>query len=146
MKLILTRKSKLELITLGELEVWDESTDTGKPLYKCYTIELPWKDNKSRVSCIPAGIYGVVTCKRSPHIQYEHYDILDVPNRDGIKIHIANYVRSLLGCVAVGKYQVDLDKDGIMDVAQSKQALTELMKVAGDSFKLEIKWSEDIIF
>ena len=45
--------------TLGYLEVL--STDGQTVLFTLATSELPWKGNKSKVSCIPTGRYRVAS-------------------------------------------------------------------------------------
>lgn len=75
----------------------------GKTLL-AYTIELPWRDNKRRVSCIPAGKYEVLRHK-SPKFG-DCYILANVPSRSGILIHVANDADDsdgtvqLQGCIA----------------------------------------------
>ncbi|WP_281638293.1 DUF5675 family protein [Flavobacterium marginilacus] len=65
----------------------------------CYTIELPWKDNASQVSCIPEGEYFV--CKRYSRKFRWHLEIMDVNNRNLILFHPANNaLKELKGCIA----------------------------------------------
>jgi hypothetical protein len=52
----------------------------------------------------------------------------DVPNRDWILIHPANYTRELLGCIAVGMDHKDIDKDGELDLTSSRKAMGEILK------------------
>jgi Family of unknown function (DUF5675) len=64
-----------------------------------YSIELAWKDNLARVSCIPEGRYELVK-RWSPKFN-RHLQVLDVPWRDNILIHPANDAsRELKGCIA----------------------------------------------
>ena len=114
--------------TLGYL--WD-----GLKKIAC-TLELEWDDNKSRVSCIPKGIYTVVT-RHSPKFG-NHFHILDVPNRDYILIHSGNYHRDILGCVLVGAAHIDIDGDGYMDVTSSKNKMRKLNEILPTKFELEI--------
>jgi hypothetical protein len=75
---------------------------------KFFTLELPWKDNKPEVSCIPAGVY---LCKyiNSPK-HGPTYELSNVPGRTSIQIHKANFAgdiskglkSDLLGCIALG--------------------------------------------
>ena len=68
-------------------------------VFQCYTIELPWLNNKPRVSCIPEGQYKIVT-RRSPKFGLHLY-VKNVPEREFILIHPANYARiELKGCIA----------------------------------------------
>ncbi|HEY4148593.1 MAG TPA: DUF5675 family protein [Chitinophagaceae bacterium] len=65
----------------------------------CYTIELPWKDNTARVSCIPSARYRLA--KRYNPKFGRHLQVLDVPDRQCILIHPANNALSELeGCIA----------------------------------------------
>ena len=65
----------------------------------CYTIELPWKKNETRVSCIPEGKYFIR--KRYSQKFKWHLEVVDVPNRKFILIHPANNaLRELNGCIA----------------------------------------------
>lgn len=67
--------------------------------YICKTIELPWKRNELRVSCIPEGRYRVID-RFSPKFG-RHWHIVDVPNRSFILIHPANNaLKELAGCIA----------------------------------------------
>jgi len=64
-----------------------------------YSIELPWKDNLTRVSCIPEGRYGLVK-RWSPKFN-RHLQVLNVPKRNFILIHPANdALKELKGCIA----------------------------------------------
>ncbi|MCP9752802.1 DUF5675 family protein [Ferruginibacter sp. HRS2-29] len=54
----------------------------------CATIELPWKKNAPRISCIPEGEYLVVQ-RYSPKFG-NHLWLPDVPDRSLILIHPAN--------------------------------------------------------
>lgn len=55
--------------------------------------------------------------------------IMDVPGRDGLRIHVANYVRQLEGCIAPGYAFMDLDKDGVIDVSESRLAYDNLVDI-----------------
>ncbi len=54
----------------------------------CATIELPWKNNCARISCIPEGRYSL-SKRYSPHFK-SHFMLEDVPDRQYILIHSAN--------------------------------------------------------
>jgi len=74
-----------------------ELTLNGKHI--AYTIELPWRENKKRMSCIPEGTY--ILRKRYSEKFKWHFVLLDVPNRSGILIHPANDAqKELQGCIA----------------------------------------------
>ena len=64
-----------------------------------YSIELPWKDNRARVSCIPEGRYELVK-RWSPKFN-RHLQLMNVPQRAFILIHPANdALHELKGCIA----------------------------------------------
>lgn len=65
----------------------------------CFTIELPWLNNKHQVSCIPEGRYELEK-RYSEHLGW-HFHLKDVVNRSLILIHPANdAVKELKGCIA----------------------------------------------
>ena len=62
-------------------------------------VELPWRDNKRFVSCCTPGIYKLI---RRAHEHCDRLRLLDVPDRDGIEIHIANDALDIEGCIGPG--------------------------------------------
>jgi Family of unknown function (DUF5675) len=65
----------------------------------CYTIELPWKNNETKVSCIPEGKF-LIKKRYSKKFQW-HFEVLDVKNRNLILFHPANNaLLELNGCIA----------------------------------------------
>ncbi len=65
----------------------------------CNTIELPWKNNETRVSCIPEGKYFIKK-RYSQKFQW-HLVIENVQNRSLILFHSANNaLQELNGCIA----------------------------------------------
>ena len=110
----------------------------GKKL-QLKTIELPWLDNAKGTSCVPVGIYEVVY-KLSPRLKKKTYRLVDVPGRDGVLIHPANFAKQLKGCIAPCKAFTDLDNDGVIDGANSRIAVEELENFFDrKGFTLEIK-------
>ncbi|MFV8344645.1 DUF5675 family protein [Flavobacterium sp. ZB4P13] len=65
----------------------------------CKTIELPWKNNETKVSCISEGKYFIKK-RYSKKFQW-HLEVLDVKNRSLILFHHANNaLQELNGCIA----------------------------------------------
>ena len=65
----------------------------------CHTIELPWKGNEPRQSCIPEGKY-LLTRRYSAKFGW-HLQLNNVVNRSLILIHPANdALKELKGCIA----------------------------------------------
>lgn len=131
MKLLITRfKDSDKVQTIGEFTIEGHE-------FKGKTMELEYNDNKKRISCIPSGTYIVV--KRTSPKYGQHFHVTNVPNRDFILIHGCNYSRQLLGCIGVGESFVDLDKDGLKDITNSKATLAKLYEIMPDEFQLIIK-------
>ena len=119
--------------SLGALFVYDGLDK----VFECKSLELPWRGNKRNVSCIPRGIYHVA--HRNSKKYGDHLHIEDVPDRDFILIHAANYVKQLEGCMAVGATYADIDRDGVTDVTSSKNTLKKLVDIVPiDGMFLEI--------
>jgi hypothetical protein len=65
----------------------------------CHSIELPWKQNQPRISCIPEGTYALGR-RYSPKFGW-HLEVKAVPNRSNILLHPANdALHELKGCIA----------------------------------------------
>lgn len=131
--------SKLELIryetssqgTFGKMGSW-------------FTGELPWRYNQSNISCIPVGSYRAVY-SYSPHLKRFAYVLQNVPNREGIRIHSANfcgetppYKKQLNGCISLGSSTGILDgQKGVFQSVVAIRQMEQLMERKG--FILEIK-------
>ena len=118
--------------TLGTLTVVQ---DNGQ-LFVCKTLERPWKDNQHDISCIPTGSYTCVY-NQSEHFSEQKgrpiftYEVTDVPNRDGIRIHSANYYTELLGCIALGDNFQDINGDDELDVINSVATIAAFEHLMG---------------
>lgn len=65
----------------------------------CNMIELPWRENEKRVSCIPEGKY-FIRKRYSTKLKW-HIEIVGVKNRSLILFHPANNaLQELNGCIA----------------------------------------------
>lgn len=107
--------------------------------YTFCTLELPWKNNARRISCIPAGEYKVIK-----HVSPKFGECLwiqDVPERSEILIHSGNYVTEILGCVLAGKRHTDINADGLLDVTSSRKTMKELLDVVPNEFTVQIEWT-----
>lgn len=122
-RLILIRTFWNDKYTLGELQLWNGSS----MVYSCKTLERPWVNNERNKSCAPAGEYKLVY-ERSPKFKRNLFELKGVPGRSEIKIHVANFVYQLQGCIGVGHYIDDLNSDGIMDIGNSAKTLDILHK------------------
>ncbi|TWP30516.1 hypothetical protein ETU09_00515 [Apibacter muscae] len=134
MKAVITRKKFEKVQTLGELELYNNQNQL---IYKCKTLELPWKNNQLRVSCIPEGIYQVNP--RTSAKFKKHFHVVPTEPRSYILIHAGNYYTDIQGCILVGTAYSDINKDGYLDVVNSKVALNRLLGLAPKGFELIIK-------
>ncbi len=102
------------------------------------TIERPWLNNKSNISCIPPGEYLVKWLPRSGSGKYKRvWHVQNVPGRTGILFHSANLVRHLQGCIAPGMKQGK--SNGLDCVFYSRKAINQMRKeLSGKDFMLRI--------
>jgi hypothetical protein len=105
--------------------------------FNCFTLELPWLDNKKNISCIPAA-GGYLGRKHKSPSNGDCIAIDNVLNRTYIQIHSANYISQLQGCVAVGDSICFINRDGVPDVSNSKNTLKALLEVLPEKFTVEI--------
>lgn len=120
--------------TLGNLVVMRD----GKVSFKCVTLELDWENNKVRSSCIPADTYTVE--ERHTEERGRHFIIKDVPGRTYILFHPGTYHWHSLGCIMVGEKFGDLNKDGYLDLLNSKATFKKFLEAIPEkSFKLIIE-------
>ena len=94
-----------------------------------FTLELPWLDNQKNISCIPAGEYNYIK-RVSPGKGYEVIELVDVPDRAYIQIHLGNYTRQIEGCILPGTGLKDINRDGVIDVTNSEEAFNQIMNHA----------------
>jgi hypothetical protein len=119
----LNRIKPLDNQTLGILNFYDDLEE----VFSCKTVELPYRANLRCISSINTGVYTVQ--RRWSEAHKEHLHIMDVKGRTLILIHVANYVRELLGCVAVGEKFADIDGDGTIDITSSRKTLDIILSL-----------------
>lgn len=103
--------------TLGIIKAF---ADEGKKveIFKAKTLELPWKNNQNRISCIPLGFY-ICRWTYSKGLKKETYEVQAVPKRAGIRIHSGNFHRQILGCILLGSQHKDINFDAELDIIHS---------------------------
>lgn len=114
------------------------------------SLELPWRNNRSSISSIPAGIYEC-SLTWSPRFGRLMWLVNGVRGRSGIRIHPANlagdidlgWQSQLNGCIALGfktgKMQLD-DGKWQKCVLTSRPAVRQFeAAVKSSPFLLEIK-------
>jgi hypothetical protein len=116
----------------------------------CKTLELPWRNNKKGMSCIPAGEY-IVKIRQSPKYG-SIYWVTKVPDRTWILIHPGNVAGDITkinpntetnfkshvnGCILLGKKHGFLW--GQRAVLISKPTVRDFRNFMNDeTFKLKI--------
>ena len=100
-----------QIINLYRLRESDQGTEgilIGSK-FNCYTLELPWRNNRQNITRIPVGEYPVVI-RVSPKFG-RVYHVQKVPNRSYILIHSGNlagdvskgYKSNVYGCILLGQ-------------------------------------------
>ena len=117
MEIILERYKSGNLSTNSKLDVVNGVVS----IYSCFALELPWKENKPQISCVPAATYPI-SIYQSP-TKGEVLLLHDVPGRSYIEIHVANKPSELLGCIAPGTEFAAEDF-----ISNSRKAFNEIMK------------------
>lgn len=135
----LQRKEYSDKQVLGEFKLYDADNNE---IFSAASLELPWRNNESRVSCIPAGNYKAVRRSSQKYPESYHVQELDadqVNGRSWILIHKGNYHTDILGCILLGEGHIDINGDGYKDVYSSGKVIKKLVETAGEEgFTLEI--------
>lgn len=74
--------------------------------FQCFTVERPWLDNAPNVSCIPSGFYQMKLGRYNRGNEgrgYPAYEIQGVEGRSLIKLHRANVMLEVRGCLGLGQ-------------------------------------------
>lgn len=130
-KVELVRLERGDAATLGGLIV------DGKSI--CWTLEEPWRDNRTDVSCIPTGRYPL-RLEYSPSKGMELWTIKDVPERSYVRIHVGNTVDDTEGCPLTGTKPGYLK--GKRAVLGSRDAFNVFMAAMSGSDEGEIEISD----
>lgn len=106
-----------------------------------YTVELPWRDNQVGVSCIPEGTYNCrVGTFNSADPPYENVELLNVPHRTFIEVHMANAPSDLRGCIAPVSELVGIKGQwGGSNSARAHRILMQNIKDNQDT-QFQFKW------
>jgi hypothetical protein len=132
----LIRKIESDMGTFGRLLA---------PELSLCTAELPWRDNKSRISRIPPGVYKCApySSAKFPNV----YKVCDVPEREDILFHTGNfsgdvakgYKSDVLGCILVGTRMGNADGQDCIAFGCSAPGMNILRACLGkNNFVLEI--------
>lgn len=105
-----------------------------------WTLEEPWRANQKGNSCIPVGSYSCIPhgwAKDTTVSKKETWELVDVPDRNAVLIHIGNTVADTEGCILVGLgVNISGDKAAI---TSSQDAINILRgKFFGVGFRLNV--------
>ena len=134
-RLLLIRDDQTAERTYGSLYGFESDgcpADEGE--FLCYTLEEPWKENQDNISCIPTGTYKWEQYP-SPKLGL-CFAILDVPDRDDIRLHSGNTLAQIEGCGLVGKTKTKWGEDPV--IVGSKVTLKRLLEVCAKEGVIEI--------
>jgi len=129
--LLLIRDTFTDESTIGELFVNGERF--------CDTLELPYRDNKKSISCIPSGNYKVRMRypRESATRDYLHLLVKDVKDRSFILFHRGNTAKDTQGCILVGQgSQQDIVYNSTLAM---DLLMKEIINLGGENINLIIK-------
>lgn len=115
--------------------------------FRLKTIERPWLKNKPFESCVPEGTYRVIRDSRPSRgstfcLINESLDVYQYPavgKRDSILIHVGNWVKDIVGCIAPGlEFGVMREENVVVQSATAWRALDQYVG-SDKEFKLIIR-------
>ncbi len=129
-------RTYMEKETLSTLNVKD---DEGTIIFTCKGLEPPDKNNQRRISCIKEDTYWVRKELTSPHHDYPHFRVEDKHGRESVLWHGGNYFSDTEACYLPGDSFGDRNKDGVLDVLNSRETLRKLYAILPDKFQATYK-------
>ncbi len=128
----LTRNTDNGVETLGTLT-------TGDNQFQCRTLERSWLNNQTNISCIPKGTYIVSWKFKLNEFRYR-YQIMNVPKRTGIFMHVGDFFFNSAGCILMGSLPQDINSDKQLDLINSTSITTSFeAKMGKKDFILTIQ-------
>jgi hypothetical protein len=131
-ELIIARGPSSDEGTFGVATLGDQSWTS---------LELPWRENATNISCIPHGQYKTAKVY-SPRFSQLVFLLLNVPGRSEVEMHPANwagdmakgYFSNLRGCITLGQERGSIvtptgrEQSAVM---RSGAAIRQLMQAVG---------------
>lgn len=91
----------------------------------CVTLENPWLENQTFVSCIPAGNYK---CKPFSSDQHgETWEVTKVKGRSAILFHVGNTEDETEGCILLGTAFGALDVPAVLNSKNAFELFTAIV-------------------
>lgn len=154
----------MKLLTLIRDETGDDGTfsigtltDGDNKLGFWDWIELPWRDNRPKVSCIPPGLYNA-HLTHSDRFKRDVYVLEGVPDRVAVELHPANWAgdesmgfhTDLHGCAAPGIARGEISAPGgarpQRAVLQSNRAFQQFMDACdGEDIEIHVLWAKGLM-
>lgn len=131
----------LHLVRVSQSELGTFGVFVYEGVAFAITLELPWKQNASLISCIPAGDYR---CTRVVSPKFgETYEVTGVPGRTHVLFHKGNRVTDTNGCILIGEsFSKDADRPIIAD---SLHGYWEFRSILGTDEEFLIRIHEAVI-
>ena len=95
------------------------------------TLERPWVNNKTFVSCFPPGLYKVL---RDTTGRWQFYRVQDVEGRTAIELHPGVVPTNSEGCLLVGTHH-----DSKFNLQGSDNALSKMLTDCPKGFMLDVR-------
>ncbi len=137
---IITRDKYTDKETFGTL-----IAHRNGQIFRCKTLELPWKDNQRNISCIPKGIYPARYTFWLAKMRY-NYLLQNVPKRLGIFLHAGNYgfkkygEPDIKGCILLGISYADINDDQVLDITTTKATVNAFQEfLHHEPFELKVQ-------
>lgn len=142
--LLLQRTYTQEQATMGEL--YKDTNNNGKidseDTYLADTLELPFRNNRQNISCIPEGTYKM-TPRISKKLNQPHFQIhtpTDITGRSGIMMHQGTTTWNSLGCLLVGKkteegYSLERSSETLAELRKEFEKETDLRLTITSNYK-----------
>ena len=104
---------------------------------QCFTLEKPWKDNQTDVSCAPVGCYPARIRPEGDGTLGWRIELLQVPGpRIGIELHVGNVPEETHGCVLLG---LDWDENTVKFSADALKKLKNVYETAGSPSDITVR-------
>jgi hypothetical protein len=132
--LVLQRRKRAGAWTDGDLFFGTEAL--------CVTLEEPDRQNKKGISCIPAGLYRLFIRKNADtRHNYDVLELIGVPGRSNVQIHIGNRLTDTEGCILVGDERGQPGEISHSRVAYAKlfERVQELMEMMPGDVWLDVR-------
>jgi len=99
-----------------------------------YTLEEAWRENKPKISSIPAGTYKCIPHGWEPGAVVSKpkvWQLQNVPGRSAILIHVGNTTKDTEGCILAGMGMMVTQT--LSSISDSHMAIEQMRKEIGEN-------------